>query len=175
MKKEVGFVVMGALVIVIGLWAYMYYREFHNAGHDVSAATKGTVIEDGVIKYRGAEWSGSFNGLKTKVNSVYLEKADDGRGQATIWITVKNTTKDRSFTTELGRATVIANGYNIPDTLFQDDFEGEIQPGKTMDGDLVVKLSEKDLKSIKQIFLTWDQTDKKTMKTQETTAKIKLK
>lgn len=153
----------------------------------VPPEAKGTVEEDGFIKYRSAEWHGEFNGLKINVNSVSvtndvakaleIQDAEPNIRGVFVWITTDNTT-DKEFYSTLSTANLVTSSREqaSPDVFLSDDFPLEIAPNAKTDGDLAYILkSEDDVKNIKSITLNFEITDQKTYETKKFNVNLPLK
>lgn len=151
----------------------------------VTPESKETVVEDGFIKYRGAEWHGEYNGLKIRINSVSLTndlgKAYDepdykGSKGADVWVTMENPT-DKPI--QIGTITTVAviGGveYNGADPYLTSLTGADIKPHAKKDGDLIYVLNDtQDIKSVKDVRLYFEIFDEAgDIKTVE--ANIKLK
>jgi hypothetical protein len=130
----------------------------------VTADSKGTVVEGGFIKYRGAEWHGEYNGLKIRINSVSLTddlgKAYDepnykGAKGADVWVTMENTT-DKPIQVGTTSTVGVFGGieYNGADPYLSDFNGTEVKPHAKKDGDLIYVLKDTaDIKKIKDTRL----------------------
>jgi hypothetical protein len=154
---------------------------------EVPPEAKGTVEEDGFIKYRSAEWHGEFNDLKINVNGVSvtndvtkaleIEDAEPNVRGVFVWITTDNTT-DKEFYSTLSTANLVTSSREqaSPDVFLSDDFPLEIVPNAKTDGDLAYILkSEDDVKNIKSITLNFEITDQKTYETKKFNVNLPLK
>jgi hypothetical protein len=130
------------------------------------AKETGTVIKDGYIIHRGAEWADTFEGLEMAVHSVSLTTdKDSGSGIAYVWITLDNQGKD-SFTTTLSRpiaTSAISTNSSIG---------GTIDAGEFQEDDLEFSLFENDIKAMKSFGFTFDVTNRSTMETRTFNAEL---
>lgn len=151
----------------------------------VKADSKGTVVEDGFIKYRGAEWHGEYNGLKIRVNSVSLTndlgKAYDepdykGSKGADVWVTMENPTEKPIQIGTISTEAVIGGiEYNGADPYLSDLTGTEIKPHAKKDGDLIYVLNDSaDIKKIKDTRLYFQVFDE-TGNEKDIEASVKLK
>lgn len=144
------------------------------AAEEVTADAKGTVEEDGYIKYRSAEWSDDFRGLETSINSVSVHLEGNA---VIIWMTINNTTEDNTFTT------YPTQGYLVTDDGKQYDADivqssnlgGEIVSRAEKDGDIVFLTDYKDIQNLSEIRLVWSATDSSDYEKKEYDIKIPLK
>lgn len=150
----------------------------------VTPEAKGTVVEDGFIKYRGAEWHGEYNGLKIRVNSVSLTNdltnyTDDtdykGAKGAVVWVTMENTTDHAiPITPNLTVSVIDGTEYN-PEPYLVDLTGTEVKPHAKKDGHLVYVLNDateiKNLKNVRLYFQVYDKNDNE----KDLEASVKLK
>lgn len=152
------------------------------AAEEVTADAKGTVEENGWIKYRGAEWSGDFNGLNMKINSVSvtndLVKEQEGQEKAvSVWMTLENKS-DHVLSAYVTAATLVTSTgeqLDVTDHNFED-FIGDVYEGVTVEGDIwfVLKNTE-DVADIEWIKLVWSVGDLKGKDIRQEEIKIDLK
>lgn len=156
-----------------------------NTTKPVTADSKETVVEDGFIKYRGAEWHGEYNGLKIRINSVSLTndlgKAYDepdykGSKGADVWVTMENPTdKPIQIGTISTEAVIGGIEYNGADPYLSDLTGTEIKPHAKKDGDLIYVLNDTaDIKKIKDARLYFQIFDD-TGNEKDVEASVKLK
>jgi hypothetical protein len=157
-----------------------------DAGAEITPEAKGTVVEDGFIKYRSAEWSGELNGLKINVNSVSvtndlakvleIDEAEPGVRAVFVWIMTDNPT-DKTFFSTLGNATLVTSSREqaSPDPFISSSFPLQIAPNAKTEGDLVYVLeTDEDVENIDEITLTFEITDQQAMEKKQFNVKIPL-
>lgn len=138
----------------------------------VTPDDKGTVEEDGFLKYRSTEWSDEYEGLKLRVNSVSLGLEDKG---VYIWISEENTS-DRSFSINTSTSKIVTDDgtqYEV-DFVNSDRIGGDLVAGAKRDGDLVFDTDYENIRDLSEIRLIFSITDSANYKSKEYDIKLNL-
>jgi len=155
----------------------------------LKAATE-TVEEDGFIKYRGAEWQGEYDngGLTFNIHGISVTndlkdaynvpEIDPGIKGVAVWMTVKNTTKDKIYEAHPNLATLVTStGEQVQaELLATGDIGGKIYEGVEKEGDIIFVLKNtEDVADIEWIKLIFNAYSEDMENSKEFTVDLKLK